>query len=74
MGLTFDELPAFLEHYFGNEKKRLCQESMRILFERGRAIPGLVMPMFRKILAETKPNTQLEPLLIDDILQRWELA
>lgn len=75
MGLTFDELPHFVEYYFGAEQpQRLCGEGMRILFERGRGIPGLVIPMFRKILTETKSNTPVDPLLIDDILQRWELA
>lgn len=75
VGLTSDELPAFVEHYFGVEQlQRLCPEGMRILFERGRGVPGLIIPMFRKIMAETKPDTAIEPVLIDDILQRWELA
>jgi len=75
VGLTSDELPAFLEHYFGNESlQRLCREGMRILFERGRGVPGLIIPMFRKIITETKPDTLIDPVLIDDILQRWELA
>jgi len=75
VGLTSDELPAFVEHYFGDkQKKRLCQEGMRILFERGRGVPGLIIPMFRKIMAETKPDTVIDPVLVDDILQRWELA
>jgi type II secretory pathway predicted ATPase ExeA len=74
-GLTFDELPPFIEHHFGAEKMQLiCQEGMRILFERGRGIPGLIVPMFRKILADSEPNTPIDPLTLDDILQRWELA
>lgn len=74
MGLTFDELTKFVDFYFGEEQKnRLCQEGMRILFERGRGVPGLIIPMFRKISSETKPNTMVDPLVIDDILQRWEL-
>jgi type II secretory pathway predicted ATPase ExeA len=74
-GLTFDELPPFIEHHFGNEKMQLiCQEGMRILFERARGIPGLVVPMFRKILADSEPNSPINPLTLDDILQRWELA
>ena len=71
-GLTFDELPPFIEHHFGDEKMQLiCPEGMRILFERARGIPGLIVPMFRKILADSPPNA---PLSLDDILQRWELA
>ena len=74
-GLTFDELPPFIEHHFGAENlQRICQEGMRILFERARAIPGLVVPMFRKILAESEPNTPIDPVTIDDIVQRWELT
>jgi len=74
-GLTFDELPPFIEHHFGAEKMQLiCQEGMRILFERGRGIPGLIVPMFRKILADSEPNAPINPLNLDDILQRWELA
>ena len=74
-GLTFDELPPFVEHHFGNANmQRICQEGMRILFERARGIPGLVVPMFRKILADSEPNTPIDPLTLDDILQRWELT
>jgi type II secretory pathway predicted ATPase ExeA len=75
VGLSSDELPAFVQHYFGAEQmQRLCQQGMRILFERGRGVPGLIIPMFRKIMAETKPDTSIDPVVIDDILQRWELA
>jgi type II secretory pathway predicted ATPase ExeA len=74
-GLTFDELPSFIEHHFGDENsQRICKEGMRILFERGRGIPGLIVPMFRKILADSQPNQPINPLTLDDILQRWELA
>jgi type II secretory pathway predicted ATPase ExeA len=73
-GLTFEELSPFIEHHFGNEKMQLiCQEGMRILFERGRGIPGLIGPMFRKILTDSEPNAPINPLSLDDILQRWEL-
>lgn len=75
VGLSSDELPDFVEHYFGAEQlQRLCQEGLRILFERGRGVPGLIIPMFRKIMAETKPGASIDPILMDDILQRWELA
>ena len=74
-GLTFDELIPFIEHHFGAENmQRICQEGMRILFERARGIPGLIVPMFRKILADSEPNTPIDPLTLDDILQRWELT
>ena len=74
-GLTFDELPSFIEHHFGTENlQRICQKGMHILFERARGIPGLVVPRFKKILAESKPDGPIDPLTIDDILQRWELT
>lgn len=74
-GLTFDELPPFIQHHFGEENsQRICTEGMRILFERGRGIPGLIVPMFRKILADSQPNQPINPLSLDDILQRWELT
>jgi len=74
-GLTFDELAPLIEHHFGADYlQRFGQQPMRILFERARGIPGLVVPMFKKILAESKPNGPIDPLTIDDILQRWELT
>ncbi len=74
-GLTFDELTPFIEHHFGAEKMQLiCQEGMRIPFERARGIPSLIVPMFRKIMADSQPNTPIDPLSLDDILQRWELT
>ena len=74
-GLIFDELAPFIEHHFGaTNLQPIAQEAMRILFERARGIPGLVVPMFKKILAESKPNCPIDPLSIDDILQRWELT
>lgn len=74
-GLIFDELPPFIEHHFGAENlQRICQQGMHILFERARGIPGLVVPRFKKILAESKPDGPIDPLTIDDILQRWELT
>ena len=73
-GLTFDELAPFIEHHFGAEKTQLiCQEGLRILFERARAVPGLIVPMFRKILSECEANTPIDPLDLDEILQRWDL-
>jgi type II secretory pathway predicted ATPase ExeA len=73
-GLTLDEMSPFLEHHFGADPtKRLCQEGMRTLFERGRGIPGLIVPMFQRLLAETASNGHINPLSLEDILQRWEL-
>jgi type II secretory pathway predicted ATPase ExeA len=74
-GLTFEQLPRFIEYHFGNDnQQRIGQEAMRILFERARGIPGLVVPMFKKILAESNPDGAIDHLIIEDILQRWELT
>jgi type II secretory pathway predicted ATPase ExeA len=73
-GLTLDEMPPFLDHHFGaDHTKRLCQQGIHTLFERGRGIPGLIVPMFRRLLADTTSNEPINPLTIDDILQRWEM-
>ena len=73
-GLTLDEMPPFLVHHFGADPaKCLCQDGMRTLFERGRGIPGLIVPMFQRLLAETGSHDPFNPLSIEDILQRWEL-
>lgn len=74
-GLTFDETPLFIEHHFGSENmQRICQEGLRILFERARGLPGMMVPMVRKVLAASPPNAPIDPLAIEDIVQRWELA
>ena len=72
-GLTLDESLPFLQHHFTKKKtERICEQGLRILFERSRGIPGLIVPMFRKLLAENTTNKLIEPLTIDDTLQRWE--
>ena len=74
-GLTLEELSSFLDHHFGaDQTQRLCQEGMRILFERGRGIPGLIAPLFRRSLAEAGSKDPINPLSLDEILQRWDLA
>ena len=74
-GMTLDELSPFLDHHFGQEQtQRLCEQGMHTLFERGRGIPGLIVPMFRRILCENNDNGPIEPLRLEEILQRWDLA
>ena len=74
-GLTLDELAPFLDHHFGPEQtQRICQQGMHTLFERARGIPGLIVPMFRRVLCENNDNGPIEPLRLEEILQRWDLA
>jgi type II secretory pathway predicted ATPase ExeA len=75
-GLVFEELPAFLEHHFGSEpKQRLCERGLSALFERAKGVPGLLLPMFRTVLARTTTTEgSIDPLEVEDILERWELS
>ena len=74
-GLTLDELSPFLDHHFGpKQTQRLCQQAMHTLFERARGIPGLIVPMFRRVLSVNNDNDPIEPVRLDEILQRWDLA
>jgi len=73
--LTRDELPAFLEHHFGKPTaQRFHDDALRILFDRGRALPGLLGPATRTVLrAAPAKGTILAPF-VEEILDRWELA
>lgn len=75
-GLLFEELDDFLEHHFpGDPAKRLCESGRRALFERAKGRPGLLLPMARTLLARTDPTHDgpLDPVVVDDILERWDL-
>lgn len=68
-GLTVDELPDFLEHHFESaQSKRLCADGQSILFERGRGIPGLLIPMMRTVLRKSPGKRRIDPLKVEDIL------
>jgi type II secretory pathway predicted ATPase ExeA len=74
-GLMLEEVPSFLEHHFGTAlTKRLCPEGMRILFERGRGAPGVMLPMYRSVLREAPDKGRIEPTALEDRLHRWDLA
>ena len=75
-GLVFDELPDFLEHHFPDGRgKRLCERGLTALFERASGVPGLLLPMYRAILARAGSSKgKIEPETVDDTLERWDLA
>jgi type II secretory pathway predicted ATPase ExeA len=74
-GLQSDELPAFLEHHFGAaQQKRLCEQGLSKLFERGKGSPGVLMPMCRRLFAAATHKGRIEPEQVDDVLHRWDLA
>ncbi len=73
-GLLFEELAPFLEHHFSPEQReRLCEQGLTMLFERAKGLPGLLLPMARTLFARTAPGP-LDPGTVDDTLERWELA
>ncbi len=73
-GLTIDEMPAFLDHHFGDQaSRRLAEDGVGILFERGRGTPGFILPMCRAVLRELPPDGPINPLQLEEILQRWDL-
>ena len=74
-GLVFDELQDFLDHHFeGSESKRLCEQGLSTLFERAGGVPGLLLPMYRTVLARAGTEGKIEPEQVDDTLERWDLA
>ena len=73
-GLLFDELNAFLEHHFA-APHRLCDQGLSALFERAQGVPGLLLPMYRAILARaTSDNGPIDPAEVEDTLARWDLV
>ena len=75
-GLVFDELQDFLDHHFGSEQsKRLCELGLTALFERAKGVPGLLLPMYRAILARAASSKgQIDSAYVDETLERWDLA
>ena len=74
-GLQSDELPAFLEHHFGTaQHKRLCEQGLSKLFERGKGSPGVLLPMCRRLFATSTHKGRIEPEQVDEVLHRWDLA
>jgi general secretion pathway protein A len=75
-GLVFDEVQDFLDHHFTDgQSKRLCQHGLTALFERAGGVPGLLLPMYRAILARAGAGKgKIEPEQVDDTLERWHLA
>lgn len=75
-GLVFDELQDFLDHHFpSGHSKRLCEQGQAALFERAGGVPGLLLPMYRAVLARAGSGKgKIEPEQVDDTLERWDIA
>jgi type II secretory pathway predicted ATPase ExeA len=75
-GLVIDEVQDFLDHHFdGGQSTRLCERGLGTLFERAGGAPGLLLPMYRAVLRRAGASKgKIEPELVEDALERWELA
>lgn len=72
-GLAEDELQAFLDHHFDGQSKRLCDRGLRALFDRAKGAPGLLIPMYRAILARAGAKGKIEAGDVEESLERWDL-
>lgn len=72
-GLAEDEMPGLLEHHFEANGKRLCDRGLRALFERGKGAPGVILPMYRAVLARAAAKGKIESGLVEESLERWDL-
>lgn len=74
-GLLRDEVDDFLQHHFSaTQAGRLCDDGRSLLFERARGVPGFLLPMFHAVLAAaTSSKGKIDPSVVDDALQRWDL-
>jgi type II secretory pathway predicted ATPase ExeA len=75
-GLALDEMQAFLDHHFAApHNKRLCERGTTVLFERAKGVPGMLLPMYRAVLARAGASKgKIEPEHVEDALERWALA
>jgi type II secretory pathway predicted ATPase ExeA len=73
-GLLAEELRPFLEHHFSAPVvSRLTDDGLTLLFEQGRGVPGLVLPMFRTLLSKASGKGRIDPSQIEDTLAAWNL-
>ena len=75
-GLVFGEVQDFLDHHFTDgQSTRLCELGLTTLFERAGGVPGLLLPMYRAVLARAgNGKGKIEPEQVHDTLERWDLA
>ncbi len=66
----------FLDHHFSDgQSKRLCELGLTTLFERAGGVPGLLLPMYRAVLARAgSGKAKIEPEQVQNTLERWDLA
>lgn len=79
-GLVFDELQDFLGHHFcATQNHRLCERGLAALFDRAKGVPGLLLPMYRAVLARAAAGKgagkgKIDVEQVDETLERWDLG
>jgi len=62
------------EDHFPGQSKRLCERGSSTLFERGKGVPGLLLPMHRAILSRAgAAKGKIDPADVEETLARWDL-
>ncbi len=73
-GLVREEVPDFLTHHFDGGAARLGDDAQNLLFERAAGSPGMLLPMTRSVLARAGGKGKIDPVLVEELLDRWDLA
>lgn len=74
-GLLADELGDFLEHHFPAAHDRLCEHGLHALFDRAKGVPGLLLPMYRAVLARAGAGKgKIDAEQVGETLERWDLG
>jgi len=74
-GLSREEMPPFLDHHFDKDAhQRFSEEGLSLLFERGRGIPGLILPLVRRALLGLHGQEKIHPTQLEDLLAQWDLT
>jgi len=74
-GLLEEETQPFLDHHFEGAARRLGAKGLDLLFERSRGAPGLLLPLYRAVLARAgRTKAKIDPLQVEEILERWDMA
>lgn len=75
-GLVSEEIQDFLDHHFpSGQSTRLCERGLAALFERAKGVPGLLLPMYRAILARAGTGkAKIAPEYVEETLERWDLG
>jgi len=72
--LTRDEIAPFLVHHFGKTTcQRFADDALAVCFERGRAIPGHILPAVRAVLHAAPAKGTIQPTFVEELLERWNL-